>query len=311
MAATRLTGLLHRHVRARTYDRPRDDGRSDRAVEAESPKEQERRRWAERQETLRDREEEYERAVAVASPEERRRLMQEFGEYRRSHREEDVRMGKRPPGVSVAMHRIMWKTWIEVAVEHELDSRRAFLDIVANPETGAIVREFNAALVAITAAAYTIEAVYGDIKYRIPVQPREHDSDTRLTRALEVAFGVAGDEAKRMKAELAWLFRLRGSVVHAYTESEPPAQHPAGINAGAEHSNFNAYTSGRAVDAAFAVLAIVGSPPVPHGRWIERWVEDRLPYQAQIAALQGERTTKVVLPPSAMRVPQTGTDGGR
>ena len=256
----------------------------------ESPTAQERRAWVERQERFKDLQEEYERrSAAASSPEERRQLAQAFSEQRRDHREEDVRIGKRSPGLAVRMHQIMWARWIEVAVEHELEARRAYLDIVAKPESDAILREFRASLVAVTAAAHTIEAVFGDIKYLIPPQPRRDKRHQELRHGFRVAFGVSGAPDERLAEELKWLFTLRDSAAHPYTESEPPARHPAGINTGVEHSKFNAITSGRAVDAAMAVLDLAASSPTPSGRWIERWATERAPHQVGIQQLRQRR----------------------
>jgi hypothetical protein len=74
-----------------------------------------------------------------------------------------------------------------VAVEHELEARRAFGEVVAHPESGVILREFRASLVAITASAHTIEAVFGDVKYLIPEQPGRDKRHKFLRHAFRVA----------------------------------------------------------------------------------------------------------------------------
>jgi hypothetical protein len=256
----------------------------------ESSVEQERRSWVEREQRFKDLEEDFQRRIAAAAtPEDVRELKHEFGEERRSFRQEAVELGKRSPGLSVAMHQIMWARWIEVAVEHELEARRAFGEVVAHPESGVILREFRASLVAITASAQTIEAVVGDVKYLIPEQPGRDKRHKFLRHAFRVAFGVSGAEDEQLGQELSWLFTRRDSAAHPYTEPEPPTQHPAGINTGAEHSHFNAVTSGRAVDTAMAVLKLAESPPQPHSRWIERWALEREPYHKNIEELRRSR----------------------
>lgn len=264
----------------------------------ESPVEQERRSWVEREQRFKDLEEDFQRRIdAAATPEDVRELKHAFGEERRSFRQEAVELGKRSPGLSVAMHQIMWARWIEVAVEHELEARRAFGEVVAHPESGAILREFRASLVAITASAHTIEAVFGDVKYLIPEQPRRDKRHKFLRRAFRVAFGVSGPEDQLLGRELSWLFTRRDSAAHPYTEPEPPAQHPAEINTGAEHSHFNAVTSGRAVDTAMAVLRLAESPPQPHSRWIERWALEREPYHKNIEELRRSRDVEPLRSP--------------
>lgn len=268
-------------------------------VTNESAVEQERRRWVERQEEFKDLQEAYERDHAAAtSPEERRKLVEVFAAQRRAHREEDVRLGRRSPGFSIGMHRIMWATWIEVAVEHELEARRSFQKILSNLHTAGdyLISEFRASLVAVTASAYTIEAVYGDIKYRIPVQDRDGGRAKELRRAFRDAFGLRGAVDHRMAEELSWLFKWRHAAVHPYTELETPAPHPAGPNTGAEHSRFNAMTSGRAVDAAMTILAAAEAPPKALNRWIDRWAADRRPYHDRIDQLRRDRDSQT-LPP--------------
>ena len=249
----------------------------------ESRIEEERRAWVERQQRFKDLEEEHQRRLAAATtPEERRALSQDFGTHRREHREEDVRMGKRAPGLSVRMQQIMWARWIEVAVEHELEARDAFRDLKSRAHSDALLIEFRASLVAVTAAAYTIEALFGDIKYLIPAQPRRDNRHKQLRHAFSAAFGIPDAEDQRLAGDLAWLFGLRDSAAHPYTESALPERHPAGINTGAENSQFNAVTSGRAVDLAMELLRLAESPPKPYSRWIERWAEARAAYHANV-----------------------------
>ena len=103
----------------------------------ESPFEQERRSWVEREQRFKDLEEDFQRRIAAAeTPEDIRELKHAFGEERRSFRQEAVELGKRSPGLSIAMHQIMWARWIEVAVDHELEARRASGRLSPTPEAG-------------------------------------------------------------------------------------------------------------------------------------------------------------------------------
>ncbi len=215
--------------------------------------------------------------------------MDTFAARRRAHREEDVELGKRSPGLSIRMHQIMWARWFEVAVEHELEARAGFRDIVAKPNSDSVLREFRASLVTVSAAAYTVEALYGDFKYLIPAQPRSRDRHKQLRHAFRAAFGVSGTAEEAVGRELAWLFNLRNDAAHPYTEAEAPAQHPAGINTGAEHSRFNALTSGRAVDTALMMMDIAAWPPETSDRWVRRWAAERSAHQVTIRQLRDQR----------------------
>lgn len=265
-----------------------------RMARQESQREQARREWVVRQEVHRDAAEAYEARRAVSETDEQRRaLMDEFAAYRRTHREEDIRRGKRPPGLSIAMHQIMWARWAEVAVEHEMEAREAFAQIVERAHSEPLLREFRASLVAVTAAAHAIEALFGDIKYLIPVQARQNSRELLLWRAFRQAIGISEDVGAGLRGDLAWLFDLRGQAAHPYTESKPTEHHPAGINTGVENSKFNAVTSGRAVDIAMSLFEYAADPPQPNGRWIERWAADRKPYHdGTIAALRKARAAR-------------------
>jgi hypothetical protein len=246
----------------------------------ESPEEQKRRAWVRRVQSFKDRSEDYDRALAATNDEAvQRRLVEEFAAYRMAHRREDVEAGRRPNGPSVLMRQVMWGRWLEIAVEHESAAKRSFRQIVADPTSGAHMPEFRDSLVAVTAAAYCVEALYGEIKYLIdPVEVTRPTRSRILARTFREAFGIDARNYARLEQQLAWLLQLRNSVVHAYTEDEPPVQHSAGINTGAEASRFNAVTSGRAVDVAMRVLLYAEVPTVRGHRWVERWVMSARPY---------------------------------
>jgi len=249
---------------------------------AENSVELARRAWVERLERFRDAEEDYTAKIGqTIDKEERRQLMQEFAEYRMAHRMEDVNMGKRPAGTAVMMRQVMWARWIEIAVASELQAREEFGRITSEPESGALVSELRASLVAISACAHTIEALYGEIKYLLPAPTRRGGSrDRRLTDGICLAFGISDGSA--LRSRLAWLGGLRDFAVHPYTESEVTQPHPAGIHTGVEASRFNAVECGKAVDLTMEVLGTAWTPPSPYGRWVARWVREREPYHATV-----------------------------
>jgi len=146
-----------------------------RAKEPESPKEQQRRSWVEREQAWKDAEEEFARQMAdAATLEEKERLSNEFGARRRNHRLEDIAAGKRRPDMHIAMRQIMWARWLEIAVASELEARDAYREILTHHHSDPLLRELRASLVCNTAVASTFEALYADIKYLIPVQkPRD------------------------------------------------------------------------------------------------------------------------------------------
>ena len=139
----------------------------------ENPEQQLRRAWVERQEKFKDRTEEFDHGIAAAATsEERQALSNALGAYRTAHRQEDIQSGRRPEGTSVMIRQPMWAAWIEIAVSHELTARSK-AGSPNNPSSShSLGEEFHASLVAIAASAHTIEALFGELKYLIPVQRR-------------------------------------------------------------------------------------------------------------------------------------------
>jgi hypothetical protein len=263
----------------------------------ESRVEAERRAWVERHERFKDLQERYERQLpTVSDAEQRRKLAAEFAAARRAQREEDIALVKRLPGTGVATRQIMWARWLEVAVEHEMEARRCFKKLLAELASEPLSREFRASLVAVTASAHAIEAVFGEVKYLIPPQPKRGSRHRQLRRAFRSSFGITDADDAKLADELAWLFPLRDSAAHPYTELLPTGPHPAGTNTGVEHALFNAVTSGRAVDTAMTVIRLAAVPPGPRDRWIERWVTERVTpsFSAVVVRLQEVRASELL-----------------
>lgn len=248
----------------------------------ESTKEHDRRSRVEAPERQSDLAEQYERDLsAVTSPDDRARIAAAFEAQRTSFRETEINAGRRSPGMCVMMHQIMWARWLEVAVEQECKALDAFGRMLRG-EPALITDEFRASLLAVTASAYTIDALFGDIKYLIPAQQRRDKRHQMLRDAFQLAFGISESAVEGLATELLWLFECRDNAAHPYTEAELPKHHPAGFNIGAEHADFNALTSGRAVDVAMSVLQAAATPPNAHNRWIERWSTSRAAYMNNV-----------------------------
>ena len=258
--------------------------------QCESKIELARRSYIEERERQLDLGEHYERELATATtPEERERIGVAFAAQRRAHREAEINAGRRLSGVSVVMHQIMWARWLEVAVEQELRALEAFM-LILQGERKPITDEFRASLLALTASAYTIEALYGDIKYLIPSQQPTNKRHQTLSQAFRLAFGMIERDFQEFASEIRWLFERRDMAAHPYTEAVLPKRHPAGFDTAAEHAEFNAFTSGRAVDVAMRVLDAAATPSKAHNHWIERWANMRAPYMANIVRpLQSQR----------------------
>lgn len=250
--------------------------------EPESRTEMDRRAHAEKRERYLDLEENYNRDIAQAqNNEERSRLMSTFSALRSAYCQDEVAAGRRHPGGSIVMHQIMWVRWIEAAVEQERKAIDACVEILGGA-SARLLEELRASMLSLTASAYTVEALYGDIKYLVPVQKRRHDKRHQvLARTFGAAFSVLQSELDFLEEKLLWLFGLRDFAVHSYTEPLFPKRHPAGLNTGSEHADFNAVTSGKGVDAAMQLLDLAASS-LPCNHWVERWSRARAPYMDSV-----------------------------
>jgi len=254
----------------------------------EHPRDAARRAWVERQESFRDLTEDYERRMEAANPQDRRLLSAEFARERSEHRTQDVASDKRPAGVAVMMQQIMWTRWLEVAVEHERAARAAFDLVMVTKGCHALQDELHASLVAISAAAFAVEGLYEDVRYRVPFDGGDNEA-VRLRRVFQAAFTLAGPEADRLNTDLRWLFDLRDQAVHPYTEAEEPQPHLAGFLTGAELSRWGARNATRAVDLTLGLLAKAQSLPTKAPAWVRRWAVDRGPYLDRAVQMARQR----------------------
>lgn len=244
-------------------------------------RDRERRLTAERFHILKDAEEDFvAHKAAVVDPAERQRLSNAMSTFRRLHRKEDIARGKRAPGFGVTMHQIMWARWIEIAAEHEVAARDAFGRITDGGT--ALIEELRHSLVAITGAAYAVEAVYEDVKYLIPARKELPAASHTITDVLTAVLGIQTTEARGLRDRTDWLFERRNEAVHPYAEPEAPRVHPSGVNTSAEASRFNGPESRRALDVALLVLEYAETPPAPANRWVTRWTNMRRDYFNQV-----------------------------
>lgn len=233
---------------------------------------------------MKDAEEDFSQAKAKAkTTEERQALSTDLARFRRQHREEDIRRGKRAPGLAIRMHQIMWARWIEVAAAHEAAAAKAF-DAICAGETPQLVDELRQSLVTVTAAASTVEAMYEDVKYLIPARPPRDTAAERICDGLTESFGLPPTESNKLLDQFVWLFDRRNEGLHAYSEPEAPQEHPSGVNTGAEASRFNGPEGRKALKVALDALLYAESPPVPANRWVVRWVKERKAYHETIVA---------------------------
>ena len=243
-------------------------------------READRRTTVERYHALADAAESYEIDRAAAATEaERQALMNKFSDFRRAHREEDVRRGKRPEGTAVMMQRVLWGTWLAIAVTH-LQRARGYYDRIVAGDASVLELELRESFEAIGAAVTTIEALYEELVYLMPVRSQRFDERyEQVADLLEAVLGLDTATAAELKGRLQDVYDARHDALHPYSELEGPKPHPAGVEStGAEHAIYNALTAETTIATALAVLDFAEAPPNPASRWVTRWCEERRDY---------------------------------
>jgi hypothetical protein len=140
-------------------------------------------------------------------------------------------------------------------------------------------QEADAALVCVCAAAFAIEALFRRFLQQefnlISKEEREgwkraNTADhKRVLETLRRGFELR-DIASVWRAELAWLFNLRGAAVHFTEDWRDPAPHPLGNTAAPELVTYSAESATRAINLLVNVLVVCRDRPKAKTReWSE------------------------------------------
>jgi hypothetical protein len=188
--------------------------------------------------------------------------------------------------VQILMKTHTWLTWAAIAIEHEheaYEARQAQLESSGEqPQFGeALAREMKASLVAMSAAAHALDALYGEVKPSIPIDPalvetwRKNDlaREKWILETLKHGFNV-GRYATAWATELVWLFDLRDAAVHPLDEFKPPILHPpSGTNVASVYGAYNCEAATRAIDLLVEVAQVCVDAPRPTLPEIVAWSE--------------------------------------
>ncbi|MFQ6397794.1 hypothetical protein ACLMAJ_30695 [Nocardia sp. KC 131] len=223
-------------------------------------------------EEFRDRQDAFALKVQQASSDaERQRLTERLTSDRTAFKNAEKAAGRLQAGANPMIKQEMWLTWIGVAVRHAVEAQAANQ---LGPK--ALSQEFPASLVAVTASAHTVEAVYRELQFLLdPVRlakDRDDRHDQSVRNAIAEAFVLTSAAKQRLGESLRQLFGWRNLAVHPYSTLKPVVEYTPGIMSSVEVATFNARTSRTAVDCALDVLAITAAPQQTGSPWVARWV---------------------------------------
>ena len=122
--------------------------------------------------------------------------------------------------------------------------------------------EARASMIAISACAHAIDAIYGGLKSAVGVQkPGVGASRHAYIRTAVVSAYRGGNGLyKQLKDDFAWLFELRDSAVHPDAELSPAVPHPVAGDGSREAAWYCLENARRASRVLLELLALVADP---------------------------------------------------
>ncbi len=165
----------------------------------------------------------------------------------------------------VSINNHLWSTWMKTAIEQAQRARQARGRLASYPWSpeqspsaewiAMLEQEFQASLVAVTASALALDALYGAA---ISEQLRGSGSRRgrrvgKINEALKHAFET-GPVNKHWADEFNWLFARRDAGVHPEEKLQPSARHPLGMNLSPEYVQYSVEAAQRAVAFVLSVL---------------------------------------------------------
>ena len=206
-----------------------------------------------------------------------------------------------PPGAAVAgggsvevkIASNLWMTWYYVAADHAAQAAEARERSINAPDGShemgvAFQDEFHAALVAITASAFAVDAWALAVEDQDRAAPRpvpEPDEPCdpppprsgragAMTELLKSRFDLGRFGAQWGK-QIKRLFQLRVSAVHFRSEFFPPQPHPTGkSNVSSEQTIYTAEEARRSVVLALEVVSVCIAQPRPQFPETAKWCSE-------------------------------------
>jgi hypothetical protein len=170
--------------------------------------------------------------------------------------------------------------WFRIALEHEraaLDARdRAIAAPDGSTEMGqAFDDELNAAMVAIAASAFAIDAIYTTLSDKLgpDERPRASDRVGYIVETLKVALDLS-KRSQTWQSMIPALFDQRDELVHFRGRPYESVMHPTGKSGvSRENVTFTAEAATHAVAVALDVLVTAYSSPRRKHAMLVKWSE--------------------------------------
>ncbi len=174
--------------------------------------------------------------------------------------------------VTISIRSNFWYHWTRIAIEHRAEAQEERARTIVGKDTDdaqAMGRELRAAMVAVTAPAFAIEALYAELR-RISPTPeldaeweaakRRPSAVKRILQVLRAALDWPPPMDNRLEEDVRWLFPLRGQAVHFVSADRAAVPHPAGTSTAQENVDYSLESADRAASFVLDLLELAVTP---------------------------------------------------
>jgi hypothetical protein len=191
--------------------------------------------------------------------------------------------------VTVRVASNFWIKWAEIALEHAgaaKDARRRADEASAGSRerSEAFGDELGAGLVAVTSAAFAIDAWYKAIERMVALPPHliaawskcgAPSRSAKVMETLRAGFNL-GSAGSRWGRAIKDLYRLRDHAVHFESVFHEAQPHPTGkSNVSRENVIYSADAAANAADLAVDVVTVCMASPRPMNPDLRKWCGER------------------------------------
>jgi hypothetical protein len=215
-------------------------------------------------------------APTTSKPEQPEDPREDSGVIKKVH---EAVVGKASVSASLSVATHMALHWARIAIRNAELARRARVALTDAQSRGTPLpmdTELQPALVAVSAAAHALDALYAELKPLVVSAEtaeawKKNGTKRReqIRETLKLGFRI-GDE---WRDDFQWLFDLRDDAVHPdFSFGDPYArEHPLGLNAAREYSVFTCEEAERAARLIVEVYSVcVASPKTATADWAEQ-----------------------------------------
>jgi len=185
------------------------------------------------------------------------------------------------PTPQILISHTLWSQWGEIAIERENRARRARAELLARHHHGQdaapqMYAEFLASLVAISAAAHGLDALYGHLvtdEIRTAGPKDKVSREAHIRECLRRRFDT-GQRDRNWVTKFRWLFDLRNAAAHPEVKLLPAVPHLSGVsNTGQMAADYSVEGAMRAVDLLIDVLTTCRDKPKPDDKGARHWAD--------------------------------------